>query len=168
MPPEAGADANAAISYQNQTRTLSDVAKNATETQSRTISLCLSVRARAASTFCAASSTIPYAYGRHPRQARPHSHGESRSLVHQLTPLADQAREEPAGLSYQPLRRQLYLTFFKSYTEKVWGTPCEEINAEWGAQRIKGLSLTTAVKHFFKKTFGKKRRASHRKGPTPR
>src|SRR5215469_3265380 len=49
--------------------------------------------------------------------------------------------------------RELYLTFFKSYTEKVWGTPCNEISAEWGAQRIKGLSLTTAVKHFVKKTF---------------
>ncbi len=48
--------------------------------------------------------------------------------------------------------RQLYLTFFKSYTEKVWGTPCNEISAEWGAQRIKGLSLTTAVKHFVKKS----------------
>ena len=36
---------------------------------------------------------------------------------------------------------QLYLTFFKSYTEKVWGVPCDEISAEWGAQRIKGLSL---------------------------
>ena len=49
--------------------------------------------------------------------------------------------------------RQLYLTFFKSYTEKVWGVPCEQISAEWGAQRIKGLSLTTAVLHFLKKTF---------------
>jgi len=49
--------------------------------------------------------------------------------------------------------RELYLTFFKSYTEKVWGTPCHEISAEWGAQRIKGLSLTTAVKHFVKKMF---------------
>lgn len=48
--------------------------------------------------------------------------------------------------------RELYLTFFKSYTEKVWGTPCETISAEWGAQRIKGLSLTTAVKHFVRKT----------------
>ena len=38
--------------------------------------------------------------------------------------------------------RELYLTFFKSYTEKVWGVPCDEISAEWGAQRIKGLSLT--------------------------
>ena len=47
--------------------------------------------------------------------------------------------------------KELYLTFFKSYTEKVWGTPCHEISAEWGAQRIKGLSLTTALKHFLKK-----------------
>ncbi len=52
--------------------------------------------------------------------------------------------------------RELYLTFFKSYTEKVWGTPCNEISAEWGAQRIKGLSLTTAVKHFVKKAFAGK------------
>jgi protoporphyrinogen oxidase len=49
--------------------------------------------------------------------------------------------------------RQLYLTFFKSYTEKVWGVPCEQISAEWGAQRIKGLSLTTAILHFVKKAF---------------
>ncbi len=56
--------------------------------------------------------------------------------------------------------RELYLTFFKSYTEKVWGTPCEQISAEWGAQRIKGLSLTTAVKHFLKKTFSGKSKAS--------
>jgi protoporphyrinogen oxidase len=53
--------------------------------------------------------------------------------------------------------RQLYLTFFKSYTEKVWGVPCEAISAEWGAQRIKGLSLTTAVIHFLKKAFSSSR-----------
>ncbi len=53
--------------------------------------------------------------------------------------------------------RQLYLTFFKSYTEKVWGVPCQEISAEWGAQRIKGLSLTTAVLHFLKKAFSPSR-----------
>jgi protoporphyrinogen oxidase len=56
--------------------------------------------------------------------------------------------------------RELYLTFFKSYTEKVWGTPCHEISAEWGAQRIKGLSLTTAVKHFLKKMTSKKSSSS--------
>ncbi|HEX7158997.1 MAG TPA: FAD-dependent oxidoreductase, partial [Edaphobacter sp.] len=51
--------------------------------------------------------------------------------------------------------RELYQTFFKSYTEKVWGTPCDRISAEWGAQRIKGLSLTSAVKHFVKKALGR-------------
>ena len=47
--------------------------------------------------------------------------------------------------------RQLYLTFFKSYTEKVWGVSCNEISAEWGAQRIKGLSIYKAVVHMLKK-----------------
>jgi protoporphyrinogen oxidase len=40
---------------------------------------------------------------------------------------------------------RLYRTFFKDYTEKVWGVPCREISAEWGAQRIKGLSITKAL-----------------------
>jgi protoporphyrinogen oxidase len=52
--------------------------------------------------------------------------------------------------------KQLYLTFFKSYTEKVWGVACDQISAEWGAQRIKGLSLKGVVLHFLKKTFGLK------------
>ena len=52
--------------------------------------------------------------------------------------------------------RELYLTFFKSYTEKVWGVPCDQISAEWGAQRIKGLSLKGVVTHFLKKTFAPK------------
>ncbi len=60
--------------------------------------------------------------------------------------------------------RQLYLTFFKKYTEKVWGTSCREISAEWGAQRIKGLSLTGAVKHFLKKKFGKRELGVAQKG----
>ncbi|HWF48777.1 MAG TPA: NAD(P)/FAD-dependent oxidoreductase [Bryobacteraceae bacterium] len=47
--------------------------------------------------------------------------------------------------------RQLYLTFFKSYTEKVWGIPCDQISAEWGAQRIKGLSVKKALLHLLQK-----------------
>lgn len=43
--------------------------------------------------------------------------------------------------------KELYKTFFKSYTEKVWGVKCSDISAEWGAQRIKGLSITEAIKH---------------------
>ncbi len=55
--------------------------------------------------------------------------------------------------------RQLYLTFFKSYTEKVWGVSCDKISAEWGSQRIKGLSLTTAITHILKRAL--KRRANN-------
>jgi protoporphyrinogen oxidase len=42
---------------------------------------------------------------------------------------------------------RLYRTFFKEYTEKVWGVPCGAISAEWGAQRIKGLSVAKAIAH---------------------
>jgi len=49
--------------------------------------------------------------------------------------------------------KELYLTFFKSYTEKVWGVPCNQISAEWGAQRIKGLSITRAIRHFLGQRF---------------
>ena len=43
--------------------------------------------------------------------------------------------------------RRLYQIFFKTYTEKVWGMSCQEISADWAAQRIKGLSLGSAIKH---------------------
>jgi protoporphyrinogen oxidase len=46
--------------------------------------------------------------------------------------------------------RELYRIFFKSYTEKVWGVPCTQIKAEWGAQRIKKLSIGKAVGHFLR------------------
>ncbi len=49
--------------------------------------------------------------------------------------------------------RELYETFFHSYTEKVWGVPCREITAEWGAQRIKGLSIGKALLHTVTKLF---------------
>ena|SRR5271165_4544565 len=49
--------------------------------------------------------------------------------------------------------KELYQTFFKSYTEKVWGVPCGQISAEWGAQRIKGLSVWSTLVHAFKKVF---------------
>jgi protoporphyrinogen oxidase len=48
---------------------------------------------------------------------------------------------------------RLYRTFFKDYTEKVWGVPCQEIAAEWGAQRIKGLSIATAIRHALSRPF---------------
>ncbi len=43
--------------------------------------------------------------------------------------------------------KRLFNIFFKTYTEKVWGIPCKEISADWAAQRIKGLSLSSAIKN---------------------
>ena len=45
--------------------------------------------------------------------------------------------------------RKLFETFFKTYTEKVWGVSCQQIGADWAAQRIKGLSLTSAITNAF-------------------
>jgi protoporphyrinogen oxidase len=47
--------------------------------------------------------------------------------------------------------KELYRTFFKDYTEKVWGVPCSQIRPEWGAQRIKGLSIGKAFTHAIKR-----------------
>ncbi len=41
--------------------------------------------------------------------------------------------------------KRLFTIFFKTYTEKVWGMKCEDISADWAAQRIKGLSLASAI-----------------------
>jgi len=49
--------------------------------------------------------------------------------------------------------KELYKTFFKDYTEKVWGVPCSEIAADWGAQRIKELSVSRALLHALKSIF---------------
>ncbi len=50
---------------------------------------------------------------------------------------------------------RLYHTFFKDYTEKVWGVSCTDIPAEWGKQRIKGLSVSKTLLHAFKRIFAK-------------
>jgi protoporphyrinogen oxidase len=49
--------------------------------------------------------------------------------------------------------KELYKTFFKDYTEKVWGVPCTEIAADWGAQRIKELSVKRALIHALRSVF---------------
>lgn len=54
---------------------------------------------------------------------------------------------------YNRFGDRLYRTFFKDYTEKVWGVPCSDISAEWGAQRIKGLSISKALAHAMKAPF---------------
>jgi len=50
---------------------------------------------------------------------------------------------------------ELYRTFFRDYTEKVWGVPCSKISPDWGGQRIKGLSITKTVVHAVKQIFAK-------------
>lgn len=55
--------------------------------------------------------------------------------------------------------RELYLTFFKDYTEKLWGIECNKISAEWGAQRIKGISILKVVKQMIMNLSGKNKKA---------
>lgn len=59
--------------------------------------------------------------------------------------------------------RELYQTFFRDYTQKVWGLPCSELSADWGAQRVKGLSVTAVLAHAIK-GIAKSLRGSSRSG----
>jgi protoporphyrinogen oxidase len=52
--------------------------------------------------------------------------------------------------------RELYRTFFKTYSEKVWGMPCSQIDKDWAAQRIRGLSMLSAVRNALFGSRGKK------------
>jgi protoporphyrinogen oxidase len=72
----------------------------------------------------------------------------SRSMMSQIRP-----EETLEQFMINRFGRELYGTFFKSYTEKVWGVPCNRISAEWGAQRIKGLSVTKAILHAIRQLF---------------
>ena len=56
--------------------------------------------------------------------------------------------------------RKLYSMFFEGYTEKVWGRPPSQISSDWGAQRVKGLSVVSVLKNAFAKLLPKKRDSS--------
>lgn len=161
MPTERGADSNAAITYQNTERSIAGLSENSDKT-AQEADLLMLIRPR--------KSRIYYL-----RRFFDYPITLTRDTLEKLGLL----RAIRIGISYIESRlspienersledflinrfgRQLYLTFFKSYTEKVWGTRCDQISAEWGAQRIKGLSLTTAIKHFLKKSFVKKNDAA--------
>jgi protoporphyrinogen oxidase len=58
----------------------------------------------------------------------------------------------------------LYQLFFKDYTEKVWGVNCDNISANWGAQRIKGVSLSKAIIHAAKELTQNKKPDINQKG----
>jgi protoporphyrinogen oxidase len=53
--------------------------------------------------------------------------------------------------------RKLYSMFFEGYTEKLWGRHPSEISADWGAQRVKGLSIIAVLKNAFQKLLPRKR-----------
>jgi protoporphyrinogen oxidase len=60
---------------------------------------------------------------------------------------------------------RLFRMFFKTYTEKVWGMSCDEISADWAAQRIKGLDLRVAVMNALTRSFKRKARKGAAGGP---
>lgn len=60
--------------------------------------------------------------------------------------------------------RELYSTFFKDYTEKVWGVSCGSIKPEWGSQRVKGLSVAKALSQAFRKMILPRERSIAQKG----
>jgi protoporphyrinogen oxidase len=164
MPPEASADTQHALRHQNKQRTLKTTAQGLTP---ETTDLVMLVRPRKSRIyFLRRFFDYPIKLtGDTLRKL-----GVTRTLkigVSYLLARLFPRKEEKSLEDFLINRfgRQLYLTFFKSYTEKVWGVPCEAISAEWGAQRIKGLSLTTAVLHFLKKAFSSgKEEAIQQKG----
>jgi protoporphyrinogen oxidase len=75
------------------------------------------------------------------------------SYIHaRLRPIRDEVSLE--DFMVNRFGRVLYSTFFEDYTEKVWGVPASEIKADWGAQRIKGLSVSRALAHAAKSVLG--------------
>ena len=62
--------------------------------------------------------------------------------------------------------RVLYHLFFEDYTEKVWGVPCNRIKPEWGAQRIRGLSISKAIMHAVRSFYTKQTSINQKKTET--
>jgi protoporphyrinogen oxidase len=60
---------------------------------------------------------------------------------------------------------RLFSIFFKTYTEKVWGMGCDEISADWAAQRIKGLNLSKALINGLGRSLGLKPRPAPERKP---
>jgi protoporphyrinogen oxidase len=158
LPPESGADTQHALRYQNKLRT---VEASARDLSPETTDLVMLVRPRKSRIYflrCFFDYPIKLTADtlRKLGAVRTCKVGFS-YLRAKIFPRKEEKSLEDFLINR--FGRQLYLTFFKSYTEKVWGVPCHEISAEWGAQRIKGLSLTTAILHFLKKALPSKKEA---------
>ena len=148
MPLQSGISTQVAISYQNASRTLAAGAKESPRDPNR-FDLVMLVRKRISRIF-------------YLRKFFDYPVGLNRDTINNL----GMVRMIRIGVSYCwswlfPIRpeknleqffinrfgRELYRTFFQSYTEKVWGVPCKDIDAEWGAQRVKGLSIAKSLLH---------------------
>lgn len=150
MPPEATADASQRISYQNQHR---DVQLDGSGPDPAKTDRVMLIRPRKSRIYFLRrffdypiKLTGDTLSKLGPIRTAKIGVSYMRSMASQIKP--EQNLEQ---FLINRFGRQLYLTFFKSYTEKVWGVPCDQISAEWGAQRIKGLSIKTALLHFLKK-----------------
>ncbi len=152
MPVQALSNGAASISYQNQTR---DIMTSGTGPDPETQDRVMLVRNRKSRIYFL-RKFFEYPIKLTPDTIR--NLGIPRTFVAGMSYLKSMAMPvKPEGNLEEFLinrfGKRLYLLFFKSYTEKVWGVPCHEISAEWGAQRIKGLSIFTAISHFVKKQF---------------
>jgi protoporphyrinogen oxidase len=165
MPIEAGADNSAAISYQNQTRTTLGLGATAAGTAAEQ-DLVMLVRPRKSRIYFLRSF---FDYPITLTKDTLSKLGFTRTIKIGFSYITSRiARIKPErSLEDFLINRfgsQLYLTFFKSYTEKVWGAACNEISAEWGAQRMKGLSLIAEVRHFLKQSLGRREQGIAQKG----
>ena len=144
MPPEPGAAATEYITYQQKSRAIQTTAYKAENRD------CVMLIRNRRSRIYFLRKFFDYPIKLSPGTLR--NLGPARTLkigASYAASVVRQIRPEKTLEDFLINRfgRQLYLTFFKSYTEKVWGIPCHQINAEWGAQRIKGLSITKALAH---------------------
>jgi len=150
MPLEEAADAGAEIAYQGQRRTLTAAPVASGSQRSDAVML---VRTRLSRIyFMRRFFTYPISLSVETIRnlGIPRTIGIGFSYLRSaLFPIRPEKNLEDFFINR--FGRRLYLTFFKSYTEKVWGVPCDQISPEWGAQRVKGLSIYKTLLHLARK-----------------
>ena len=156
----------AEIAYHGQRRTVAAAARGARPAARRHAS-CWCARASPASTSCARFFSYPISLSLDTIRnlGMPRTIGIGFSYLRSvLFPIKPEKNLEDFFINR--FGRRLYLTFFKSYTEKVWGVPCDQISPEWGAQRIKGLSIYKTLLHLARKLAPSARHARSRQKDT--
>jgi protoporphyrinogen oxidase len=150
LPSEAGGDE--AISYQNKTRAVALRAAELADDEPAFMVRPRTSRIYFAGRFFDYPISLSPATLRKLGARRVARIGAS-YLRARLRPIRDEDTLEDFFINR--FGRELYRTFFRDYTEKVWGVPCDEIPAEWGAQRVKGLSVSRALAHFARSLVGR-------------